>query len=89
MPGISEGFHAKMSLLLRRTSTSALSYSEESVVPMRTILPLELLGLMRTSLESSSDSNDPVVFFTSGASLASSSLRATSSLEVMIDVAWP
>jgi len=45
-----EGFHAKMSLLARRKPTSALSYLEESVVPMRTTLPLGLLGSMRISL---------------------------------------
>ena len=50
MPGMSKGFHAKISLLARRKSTSALSYSKESVVPMRTALPLEPLGSMRTSL---------------------------------------
>ena len=66
-----------------------LSYSEESMVPMRTVLPSELLGSMRTSLEPSADSNDPVDFFVSGAPLATSSLRAASSLEVTIVVAWP
>ena len=45
MPSMFEGFHAKMSLLAQRKSTSALSYSEESVVPMRTTLPLEPLGV--------------------------------------------
>ena len=40
MPGMSEGFHAKMSLLAQRKSTSTLSYSKENVVPMRTTLPL-------------------------------------------------
>ena len=89
MPGISEGFHAKMSLLSRRKSTSALSYSEERVVPMRTILPSELLGSMRTSLKPSADSNDPVDFFTLGASSETSSLRAASSPEAMIAVVWP
>ena len=88
MPGISEGFHAKMSLLSRRKSMSALSYSEESVAPMRTVLPSELLGSMRTPLEPSTDSNDPVDFFASGASSATSSLRAASSSEAMIAVAW-
>ena len=60
---------------------SVLSYSEESVVPMRTILPSELLGSMRTSLEPSADSNDPVDFLASGASSVTSSLRAASSSE--------
>ena len=50
MPSMFEGFHAKMSLLARRKSMSVLSYSEESVVPMRTTWPLETLGSMRTSL---------------------------------------
>ena len=47
---------------------SALSYSEESVVPMRTILPSKLIGSTRTSLEPSVDLNDPVDFSASGAS---------------------
>ena len=74
MLGISKGFHAKMSLLPRRKSTSALSYLEESVVPMRTIFPSELLGSMRTSLKPSADLNNPVEFFASGASSETSSL---------------
>ena len=82
MPGISEGLHAKMSLLSQRKSTSALSYSKESVVPMRTVLPSELLGSMRTSLESSADSNDPVDFFALGA-------PSVSSPEATIAMAWP
>ena len=81
MPGISEGFHAKMSLLLWRKSTSALSYLEESAVPMHTLLALELLGSTRTSLEPSADSNDPVDFLSSGVFSATSSLRVASSLE--------
>ena len=68
---------------------SALSYPEESVVPMRTILPSELLGSMRTSLEPSADSNDPIDFFVLGPSSVTSSLRAASSPEVAIVVAWP
>ena len=39
MPGMSEGFYTKMYLLGRKKPTSALSYLEESVVPMRTTLP--------------------------------------------------
>ena len=66
-----------------------LSYLEESMVPMRTILSLELLGSMRTPLEPSANSNDLVYFFVSGASLVTSSLRAASSLEATIAVAWP
>ena len=84
MPGISEGFHAKMSLLPRRKSTSALSYSEESVVLMRTILPSVLPGSMRTSLEPSAGSKDPVDHLGSGASSVTSYLRAASSPEAMI-----
>ena len=68
---------------------SALSYLEESVEPMRTILPSELLGSMRTSLEPSTDSNDPVDFFASGASSVTSSLRAVSSPEATIAMVWP
>ena len=64
--GISKGFHAKMSLLPRRKSTSALSYSGESVVPMRTVFPSVLPGSMRTSLEPSTGSKDPVDFLGSG-----------------------
>ena len=86
MPGISEGSHAKMSLLSRRKSMSALSYSEESMVPMCTILPSELLGSMRTSLEPSADSNDSVDFFASGVSSVTS-LRAASSPEATIAAA--
>ena len=89
MPSISKGFHVKMSLLSRRKSTSALSYLGENVVPMCTVLPSELLGSMRTSLEPSADSNDPVNFFASGTSSTTSSLRATSSPEATLAVAWP
>ena len=89
MPDISEGFHAKMSLLPRMKSTSVLSYSEESVVPMHTILPSELLGSMRTSVMPSADSNDLVDFFASGASSETPTLRAESSPEATIAVAWP
>ena len=87
MPGIFEGFHTKMSLLPQRKSMSTLSYSEESVVPMRTVLPSELLGSMRTSLEPSVDSNDPVNFLPSGASSMTSSLRVVSSPEATIAAA--
>ena len=61
-----------MCLLPRRKSTSALSYSEESVVPMRTVLPSVLPGSMRTSLEPSIDSKDPVNLLGSGASSVTS-----------------
>ena len=87
MPGMSEGFHAKMSLLPRRKSTSALSYLEESVVPMRTTLPLELLGSMRTSLVPSIGSKDPADRLGLGASSATSFLRPTSSTEATIPTA--
>jgi len=80
MPGISEGFHAKMSLLSRRKSTSALSYSEESEVPIRTLLASELLGSTWTSLEPSAGLNDPVVVLALGIFSATSSLRVASSL---------
>ena len=68
---------------------SALSYSEESVVPMCTILPSMLPGSTRTSLEPLTDSNDLVDFLASGASLVTSSLRAVTSPEAMIVAAWP
>ena len=68
---------------------STLSYLEESVVPMRIILPLELLGSMRTSLEPSTDSNDPINFFASATFSVTSSLRAASPLEVTTAAAWP
>jgi hypothetical protein len=45
MPGMSEGFHAKISLLARRKSMSVLSYLEESVTPMRTTLSSEPMAL--------------------------------------------
>ena len=68
---------------------SALSYSRKSVVPMRTVLPSELLGSMRTSSKPSIDSNDPVDFFASGASSETASLRAVSFPEARIAVVWP
>ena len=52
------------------------------------VLPSELLGSMRTSLEPSADSNDSVDFFASGVSSVTS-LRAASSPEATIVVAWP
>ena len=87
MSGISEGFHAKMSLLSWRKSTSALSYSEESVVPTCTVLPSVLSGSMRTSLEPSIGPNDPIDFLVSSASSVTSSLMATSSPEATIAAA--
>jgi hypothetical protein len=51
MPSISEGFHAKISLLARRKLTSTLSYLGESVVPMRATLSLELLGVDEDHLD--------------------------------------
>ena len=50
MPGMSEGFHAKMLLFARRKSTSAPSYLGDRVAPIRTVRPLELLGSRGTSL---------------------------------------
>ena len=87
MPSMSKGFHAKMSLLEQRKSTSVLSYSEESVVPMRTTLPLVLLGSMRTSLVPSIGSKDLADHLGSGASSATSFLMAASSLEATIAAA--
>ena len=87
MPGMSKGFHTKMSLLAWRKSTSALSYLEESVVPMRTTLPSGLLGSMRTSLVPSIGSKDLTDYLELGASSMTSFLMATSSLEVTIIVA--
>ena len=60
---------------------SVLSYSEESDVPIRTLLASELLGSMWTSLEPSAGLNDLVVVLASGVFLATSSLRVASSLE--------
>jgi hypothetical protein len=60
MPDVSEGFHAKMSLLKRRKSTSALSYLGESVMPICTVLSPELSGSMRITLMASAGSKDPM-----------------------------
>ena len=49
----------------------------------------ELLGSMRTSLEPSADSNNPVAFLVSGVSSVTSSLRVASSLEATTMAAWP
>ena len=87
MPSMSEGFHAKMSLLAQRKSTSALSYLEESVVPMRTVFTLVLPRTMRTSLEPSVGSKDPVDFLGSGASSVTSFLMAASFPKAMIAMA--
>jgi hypothetical protein len=54
MPGISEGFRAKISLFERMKSTGALSYLEESAVPIHTFLSMKFLGSMRTSFTPSS-----------------------------------
>ena len=88
MPGMSEGFHPKISLLARMKSMSAISYSEESMVPMRTTLPSELLGSMRTSFAPSMGSKDPVDHLGSGGSSMISSLMPTSSLEATIAAAY-
>ena len=87
MPGMSEGFHTKMSLLARRKSMSAFSYLEESAVPMCTTLPLELSRSMKTSLEPSAGLKDLIDFLGSGASLATSFLMAASSPEATIAAA--
>ena len=87
MPRMSKGLHAKMSLFAQRKSMSALSYSEESIVPMCTTLPLEPLGSMRTSLAPSTSLKDPADLLWSGVSLATSFLMVASSLEAMIAVA--
>ena len=87
MPGMSKGFHAKMSLLAWRKPASAPSYLEESMVPTRTILPSVLLGSTRTPLEPSADSDDPVNFLASGASSVTSSLRVVSAPKAMIAAA--
>jgi hypothetical protein len=84
MPGISEGFHAKISLLAQRKSTSALSYFGESVVPIRTLLTPEFLGSMRISLMPSAGSKDPKFYLESGASSAVSSRMTASSSEETI-----
>jgi hypothetical protein len=84
MPGISKGFHAKMSLLAWKKSTSALCYLEESVVPIHILLSLELSGSMRITLTPSAGSKDSVLHLESGASSAVSSWMTASSSEVMI-----
>ena len=84
---MSEGFHAKMSLLARRKPTSALSYLVESVAPMRTVLPSMLPGSTRTSLEPSIGSKDLVNRLGLGASSVTSFLRVANSAEAMIAVA--
>jgi hypothetical protein len=58
MPGISEGFHMKMSLFMWRKLMSALSYLGESEALMCTTFPSKLLGSMRTSLVPSMGSKD-------------------------------
>ena len=60
--GMFEGFHAKMSLLARRRWTSALSYLEKSVVPIRSTLSSGLLGSMGISLMPSVGSKDPASY---------------------------
>ena len=66
---------------------SALSYLEESVVPIRTTLPSEPLGSMRTSLAPSTGSKNMADRLGAGVSSMNSSLMAASSLEVTIVVA--
>ena len=64
-----------------------LSYLEESVVPMRTTLPLEPLGTMRTSLVPSIGSKDSANRLGLGASSVTSFLMVVSSLEATIATA--
>ena len=85
--GMSKGFHTKISLLARRKSMSALSYLEESMVSMRTTLPSELLGSMRTSLAPSAGSKDLADRLESGVYSATPALMTASSYEVMTVVA--
>ena len=68
---------------------SALSYAEESAVPIQTFLPSELLGSKRTSLEPSADSNNLDDFFASGVPSMTSSLRVASSSDAMTAYACP
>ena len=63
---------------------SALSYLEESMVPICTTLPSELLGSTRTSLMPFASSKDSTDHLESGASSAVLSLMIASSSEVMI-----
>ena len=58
MPGMSEGFHANMSIFARRKSTSALSYLGVRDVPTLATLALSLLGSSSTSLAFSTGSKD-------------------------------
>ena len=66
---------------------SVLSYLGETIVLMRTTLPSRLPGSMRTSLEPSASSKDPVDFLGLGASSVTSFLMVASSLEAMIATA--
>ena len=84
MPGMSEGFHTKMYLLARRKPTSALSYLEESVVPMRTVFPSGLPGSIRTSLEPSDGLKDPVDLLGLGVSSVTSFLMYASSQRLQL-----
>ena len=63
---------------------SALSYLEESMVSMRTTLPSELLGSMRTSLMPSAGLKDLIDRLESGTSSAVPSLMTASSSEATI-----
>ena len=63
---------------------SALSYLEESVVPMRSTLSSGLLGSMRTSLMPSTGSKDPADRLESRASTMALSWMAVSSVEATI-----
>jgi len=44
-PGMSEGFHAKMSQLARRKEVSASSYAESSSAPIKAVVTTQVLGV--------------------------------------------
>jgi hypothetical protein len=72
MPGMSEGFHAKISLLAQRKSMSALSYLGESEVPMHTVLSSGPSGSTLTVLTSFVGSKEPAARLELGASYTTS-----------------
>jgi hypothetical protein len=84
MPSISEGFHAKMSLFVRRKSMSALSYLGRRFEPMRSTLPSEPVGSTRISLVFSVGSKEHASNLASGTSSTVAALVAASSLEAMV-----
>ena len=82
--GMSEGFHAKMSRLAQRKSTSVPSYLGERAVPMRTVLSMKLSASTRTSLTFSAGSKDLAARFASGAPSALSFSMAVSSSKARV-----